>query len=232
MIWTAIILGFAGSLHCMGMCSPLAMAVANLSPTVILNRILYNAGRVLTYGVLGSIVSTVGLAFPLIKFQNLLSILLGIALLVIGISGVSAIRIPVVTTTLARLNIILKKLFSGFLQDKNHRSTFILGSLNGLLPCGLSFLALTYCITLAKPWDGFGFMLLFGLGTLPVMLGFTSVFNWLILRLHVTSQRLTTSLMIVSGVLLIVRVFIIHVPEAGCVSPEVIDIVVCASVKH
>lgn len=227
MIWTAIILGFAGSLHCMGMCSPLAMAVTNLSPTVIVNRVLYNAGRILTYGLLGSIVSTLGLGFPLIKFQNLLSVVLGIALLAIAVGGVSSIRIPFVTSALANLNAFLKKLFSRFIQIKNHRSTFILGGLNGLLPCGLSFLALTYCITLAGPWDGFVFMLLFGVGTLPVMLGFTSVFNWLIVKFRVTSQRLTTSLLIVSGILLIARVFIVHVPESGPHSNEV-DIVVCS----
>lgn len=227
MIWTAIILGFAGSLHCMGMCSPLAMAVTNLSPTVIINRVLYNAGRILTYGLLGSIVSILGLGFPLIKYQNFLSVLLGIALLVIAIGGVSSIRIPVVTRALASLSAFLKELFSRFIQIKSHRSTFILGALNGLLPCGLSFLALTYCITLAGPWDGFVFMLLFGLGTLPAMLGFTFVFSWLIVNLHVTSQRLTTSLLIVSGILLIARVFIVHVPENGLHGKE-IDIVVCS----
>jgi uncharacterized protein len=215
MIWTAIILGFAGSLHCMGMCSPLAMAVTNLSPTAVINRVLYNTGRILTYGLLGSIVSTLGLGFPLIKFQNLLSVFLGIALLVIGISGVSSLHIPVVTRVLANVNFFLKKLFSRFIQIKNHRSTFILGGLNGLLPCGLSFLALTYCITLAGPWNGFVFMLLFGLGTLPVMLGFTSVFNWLIVKLQeyllFISQKaalatmMSTLLFVVSARLIIVN---------------------------
>jgi sulfite exporter TauE/SafE len=227
MIWTALILGFAGSLHCLGMCSPLAMAVTNLSPVASLTRLLYNLGRILTYGILGGVVASVGLVFPMIKYQNLLSIVLGIALVTIGISGISVIKIPLITSALARLNYILKNLFARILRSRSLAATFLLGSLNGLLPCGLSFLALTYCVTLAAPFDGFNFMILFGVGTLPVMLGFTSVFKWLISKLHFTSQRLTVGLLIVSGLLLIARVFIVHLPESRSFNDAVVDIVIC-----
>src|SRR5687767_14417741 len=101
MIWTALIIGFAGSSHCLGMCSPLAMAVTTRS-SVLLNRTIYNTGRIFTYGILGSIIASFGLAFPLIKYQNIFSLLLGIAMLVIGLTGISAIRIPLVTSGLAK----------------------------------------------------------------------------------------------------------------------------------
>jgi sulfite exporter TauE/SafE len=227
MAWTALILGFAGSLHCLGMCSPLAIAVTNQSSTFSFARIAYNFGRILTYGFLGSTVATVGLIFPMVKFQNLLSIILGIGLVIIGIVGISTIRIPVITSSLAKLNYTLKSLFSKILRNRNFATTFLLGSLNGLLPCGLTFLALTYCVTLSGPLGGFNFMILFGFGTLPVMLGFTSVFKWLISILHFSSQRLTTGLLIVSGVLLIVRVFVVHLPESASFNNAVIDIAVC-----
>jgi len=227
MLWTAFILGFAGSLHCMGMCSPLAMSVTNLSSNVILSRIVYNLGRIATYGIFGVIVASVGLGFPLTKYQNLLSILLGISLLVIGLAGVTIIRVPFLTNVLGRFSLLLKRLFSKFLKRKNHLSTLTLGSLNGVLPCGLSFLALTYCLTLAGPDDGFIFMIAFGLGTLPVMLGFTSVFHWMVSRLNVQVKSITTSMLILSGLLLIGRVFFVHVPHADSVQQGVIDIVLC-----
>src|SRR5687768_1776813 len=97
MLWTAFILGFAGSLHCMGMCSPLAMSVTSLSVNVILSRFVYNMGRIITYGILGGVVASAGLGFPLTKYQNLLSILLGLSLLVVGLAGVSMFRVPFVT---------------------------------------------------------------------------------------------------------------------------------------
>jgi sulfite exporter TauE/SafE len=51
-MWTAIVLGLAGSLHCAGMCSPLAMAVTARKP-FMLHKVVYNTGRVLIYGLLG-----------------------------------------------------------------------------------------------------------------------------------------------------------------------------------
>ena len=228
MLWTALIMGFAGSLHCLGMCSPLAMAVTNLSPSVLLSRLLYNAGRIATYGLLGSMVSSIGFAFPLFKLQNLLSFLLGIALIVFGLAKISSIRVPFFTNVLGIISGKLKSLFSRFIHRKNRVSVFVLGSLNGLLPCGLSFLALASCLTIAGPLEGFNFMLLFGLGTLPVMLGFTSMFHLVLKRFHFSMPSLTRGLMIISGVLLIARVFLIHdSAPAENFTDVVVDIVVC-----
>lgn len=227
MIWTALIIGFAGSLHCLGMCSPLAMAVTNMSSAIVVNRLLYNLGRVFTYGFLGCLIATVGMPFSLMKYQNVLSILLGISLLVIGFAGLSAIRIPIITQALARFSLLLKKLFAKFIQRKKFGSTFILGAVNGLLPCGLSFLALTYCITLADAYDGFAFMVWFGIGTLPVMLGLTSVFVGVVKRFHVNVKAVTTGLLILSGLILIARVFIVHLPQGKSIHEGVVDIVLC-----
>jgi sulfite exporter TauE/SafE len=227
MLWTAIILGFAGSFHCMGMCSPLAMAVTNLSTKVFLSRLIYNTGRIVTYGILGSIVASTGLIFPMIKYQNLLSIMLGLALLIFGLAGVSIVKIPFVTSALGNFSLFLKGLFSKWLQKKSHLSTFAIGSLNGILPCGLSFLALTYCVMLSGPFDGFMFMSAFGFSTLPVMLGFTTAFSWMVSRFNLRIKSLTTGMMILSGLLLIGRVFFIHLPHAESIPQGVVDIVLC-----
>ena len=227
MIWTALIMGFAGSLHCLGMCSPLAMAVTNMTRSIMLSRLLYNFGRILTYGVMGSVIATIGMSFSFIKYQNLLSIFSGIALLVIGFAGISTVRIPFVSQTLGGFSMFLKGLFSSFIHKKSYGSTFLLGSLNGILPCGLSFLALTYCLTLTSPADGFIFMLGFGIGTLPVMIGLTSVFYWLLNRFHLNARTITTGMLILSGVILIARVFIVHLPHANSLQESVVDIVLC-----
>jgi sulfite exporter TauE/SafE len=227
MVWTAFIIGFAGSLHCLGMCSPLAMAVTNRSSAVLFNRLLYNSGRILTYGISGGLIASVGLAFPLIRYQNILSILLGLAMLIIGLTGISAIRLPLVTPALAKASTSLKSLFAKFLSHRNYGSSFLLGSLNGVLPCGLSFLALTYCFTLSGPIQGFTFMACFGIGTLPVMLGFTSIFHWLLMRLRFRMGSVSTIMLILSGLLLIARVFLVHLPESKSIHEGVVDIVLC-----
>lgn len=227
MIWTAFILGFAGSMHCMGMCSPLVMSITNLSTAVLLNRFLYNAGRIITYGLIGSIIASIGIVWPLVKYQNLVSIIMGIGLLVIGLAGVKGIRIPILTSILERFSLFLKGTFKDFIQRKNYGAMFVMGSLNGILPCGLSFLAFTSCLALPGPMNGFVFMIVFGLGTLPVMFGFTGAFSWLSNKFQLDGKRLATGMLILSGILLIARVFIVHLPHTESLQQGVVDIVLC-----
>lgn len=227
MIWTAIAIGFAGSLHCLGMCSPLAIAITNMSPAAALTRLLYNAGRILTYGVMGAGVATAGMAFPLARYQNLVSIVLGVSLLAIALAGVPAVKIPLLSRVLANFSLFLKGMFSRFLQRKGYGPTFLLGALNGMLPCGLSFLALAYCLTLAGPADGLMFMIGFGIGTLPVMIGFTGIFFWLLNRFHLNVRTIITAMLLLSGVMLVARVFIVHLPHADAPHRGVVDIVLC-----
>ena len=226
MIVTALIMGFAGSLHCVGMCSPLAMAVSNMSPRAFLNRTIYNAGRILTYGLLGASVGSLSEALPLSKFQNFVSILLGIVLLFIG-TGLLKANTFLLTNGVVKLTSRLKNLFTKFLARKNYRSVFFLGSLNGLLPCGLIWIALTYSITLQSPFESFGFMLLFGAGTLPVMLGFTTIIPNVLKRFNFNIQHVTSGMLIISGIMLIARVFIIHLPHQSSIHHGLIDIVLC-----
>jgi uncharacterized protein len=227
MFLTALILGIAGSLHCAGMCSPLAMTVTNLTSSVILNRILYNLGRITMYGVLGAIAATVGYTLPLSKFQNLLSVVLGLSLITMAVIGITGVRVPFFTTALLKFTAGLKKAFSRFLYHKNPGALLLLGSLNGLLPCGLTFLAISFCITVTAPLEGFTYMFVFGIGTLPVMLGFVSLVDYIKNRLNWNIKTLTTGLMVLSGILLIARIFLIHIPDGHVHELDLVDIVIC-----
>jgi sulfite exporter TauE/SafE len=220
MIWTALILGFVGSLHCIGMCSPLAMAATTISAKLIINRLVYHSGRILVYGLLGALVASAGFAFQISKYQNAVSIVLGLVL----IAAASTNRFPIHSNKLFnKLNVQLKMFFSGLLKIKNHFSVFLLGILNGFLPCGLTIVALSYCVISPSIGEGFGFMLLFGIGTLPALIGFASIFRWATHRLNFRPQFLMNSLQMLSGVILIARVFFIHTPHAT----NLIDIVLC-----
>jgi uncharacterized protein len=226
MVLTALIMGLTGSLHCVGMCSPLAMAVGNMNTRAFLNRVTYNAGRIVTYGLLGLGIAGVGLVLPISKFQNLVSILLGIILLLAGI-GLLKVNIPIFSRAIGALTSTIKKNFKKFLNRKNFGSVFLLGTLNGILPCGLVWIALTYSLTLQSPLEGFSFMMLFGVGTLPVMVGFTSIITQLLKRFNFNFQHITSAMLILSGILLIVRVFIVHLPHHHSLQQGVVDIVLC-----
>lgn len=224
---TALMIGFAGSLHCLGMCSPLVLAVTSMKPSALLNRTVYNAGRIATYASMGAVVAGIGMALPLHRFQNIISIVLGVILLLIGSGGLKGVTIPGITSLMQRVAQRLKKIFADCLKKKNRGAIFLMGTLNGLLPCGLTFLALSWCLTLRGPLDGFNFMLLFGAGTLPVMLGFAGALPLLIKRFHWSVPRLTTSMLILSGCILIARVFIVHIPHTAAEEGTLLDVILC-----
>ena len=94
---TALILGFAGSIHCIGMCAPLAIAVTSMRRSAALNRVAYNIGRVSTYGILGAIIASAGVVLPIHRYQNIISIVLGASLLLIALGGIKHVRIPGLT---------------------------------------------------------------------------------------------------------------------------------------
>lgn len=222
MWFTAILLGAAGSLHCLGMCSPLAMAVTSIRQPFFVNRLLYNLGRIFTYGVLGMIMSGFGSLFSLSGFQSILSVLMGVVLIFLGIAGVSSVRVSCITKAMTKMTTKLKNLFSFFLKKKTRGAITLMGMLNGLLPCGLTYLALSYCVTLPSVSTGFLFMIIFGLGTLPVMLGVTSFLQILVSRFPISFKKLTTHAMIALGVLLIVRAVYIHAPHAPVSEAEIV----------
>jgi sulfite exporter TauE/SafE len=226
MLTTALIMGFAGSLHCVGMCSPLVMAVTAVKRAALFYKLLYNAGRILTYSFFGVLVSSLGAVLPFSGFQNLFSILLGLTLLVVGFSGTNRLNVPLLTRNLQGLTNFLKIKFGKVYQRKTYLSIFILGTINGVLPCGLTFIALTYCLTLTSPADGFMFMLVFGIGTLPAMIGLPSLLNLMVRKLNLNLSRVTATLLIVSGSLLVARVFFTTIVHAESIQDGV-DIVLC-----
>jgi uncharacterized protein len=207
MIWTAVILGFAGSLHCMLMCSPLAYA-ATAGGKFLWKKGLYNSGRILTYGIGGGLVAGFGKVISVSGFQTILTIAIGFTLVVMGIAGISGLKIPFVTDALLKVNSFIKRSFGYFLQRKSSISVFLLGMVNGLLPCGITYLALTYCLTLAGPADGFNFMIWFGLGTLPAMLGLTSIVGLIIRKYDLKGSLITRYSYVVLGIIVVARLFL------------------------
>ncbi len=201
---TALLTGLAGSLHCIGMCGPLAMALPVGRFPVGQRRVargLYHAGRLSAYSLLGAIVGTVGQGVLLTGLQRPLSIGAGLFLLVWGIS---AKWFPgwFQTSGLARrLTAPLVRL----LQKPTLWHIVGFGFLNGLLPCGSIYLALAGALVTPSPVAGATYMLVFGLGTLPAMLGLLSLANWLTVAWR---QRLSRGLpwaTVLVALLLIVR---------------------------
>ncbi len=165
----AFLLGSLGSLHCAAMCGPLLLALPVLSGGAgqfVAGRLIYQFGRVTTYALLGLFAGGLGHSVALAGWQRWLSITFGVAIL-LGwlVSRKVALSAPVV-----RLVAQLKAAMSVQLRRRSVASLALLGMLNGLLPCGLVYVALAGAVTRGSWGGGVIYMTVFGLGTLPMML--------------------------------------------------------------
>jgi uncharacterized protein len=225
MSWlTALVMGLAGSLHCAGMCSPLAMALTKNKP-FLLSSILYNSGRVLVYALLGALGSAFGSLFHLASYQQAISILLGITFLLMGL-GIGGIRLPYFGAGINMFTAFLKRMFSSMLNQKSWATTFLLGMINGLLPCGLTYLALSACLVLPEAKDGFLFMIYFGLGTWPVMVGFTKLLGMAKWKSNFSLARFSRFAMVFIGCVLLLRVWLLPHQDTQ-MAKSVHQIVIC-----
>ena len=208
MYYAAIMMGLAGSMHCAGMCSPLAMAVTRSRPFVISN-LLYNSGRIFVYAILGLIAASAGSFVHLNSYQQIISVMLAVGFLLAGFN-MTSMKIPFLERGMAKANSKLKRAFGEFLGRKSNVSTFILGMINGMLPCGLTYMALSACLILPKASDGFLFMMLFGFGTWPMMIGLVKIFGQARWMKQFSMARLSKIVLVFIGCTLLVRVWWIH----------------------
>lgn len=229
MMWiTALSLGLLGSLHCAGMCSPLMMAVTSFRSKIVISRLVYNGGRIFVYSMLGALIAGTGLGLSFARLQNVIAIGLGFTLLVIGLFGSGVVNLPgVLHTPLQKFSYLLKTKFATFTRTAGLHYTFATGMLNGILPCGLSLIALSFCITLRGPMDGFNFMALFGLGTLPALLGAGWAFQSITKKLSLSSAQLTSITLVISGILIIARIFLQHPVTQQDLGQHLADVILC-----
>ena len=166
---TALVLGFLGSLHCAGMCGPLALALPATGRSdrdFVAGRLAYNLGRILTYCTLGIVFGLLGKTLLLAGIQRWVSIALGVLLLIAMLTT----RRFAAALPLLFLVERLKSRMAALLRQRTLASLLILGMLNGLLPCGLVYVAAGAALLSGGILPGAQFMLFFGLGTVPMML--------------------------------------------------------------
>lgn len=217
----ALILGFGGSLHCMAMCGPLVMYMKfgkQNSWRTYGNMAVYHLGRILTYALLGGIAGALGWAVSLGNYHQWLSLIMGGFILISGLLSFTGwIMLPGLNTRWFSKGMEkLKKLPKSL-------SLFVMGGLNGLLPCGLVYVAIGTSVVTASPLEAAFFMAIFGLGTTPLLTSLPVLQRMLqkefkgrtILRINWKGV-----LAIIAGLLLIVRGLNLNIPY---VSPGTVE---------
>ncbi len=179
-IITIITIAFLGSFgHCIGMCGGIVLAYSTIKiepesskVSKSIAHLLYNLGRVLTYTILGAVFGAIG---GVATFNNIangsLLIVAGVAMVLAGLSLMGKIKFLTLIEHSFSSSSFYKNAFKKVLNSKSNASFFILGMLNGLLPCGfVYFFAITAAST-ADPFYGALVMAIFGLSTIPAMFG-------------------------------------------------------------
>jgi hypothetical protein len=221
LFFAALTLGMMGSFHCIGMCGPLAFSLplSNSSDFAkFAGTFLYNSGRIVTYSALGLLFGLAGQSFSLFGFQQGLSIAVGLTILFFVFAPkkwfVNTGNSNVFATYSYKVRSMLGKLF----LKKTYRSLFAIGLLNGLLPCGLIYMAIAGAIASANPFTSAFFMASFGLGTLPVMWSVSFFGNYIGIGLRQKIRRAYPVLMVLMACLLIIRGMGLGIPY---VSPAI-----------
>ncbi len=211
MIWTAFILGLVGSVHCAGMCGPLALALPQAGKSgsaFLLGRVAYNLGRTVTYCLLGLLFGAVGKALWLAGVQRWTSIALGVALLL----GLFTSRRLALWTPVIALVERTRSGMSALLRRRSFSALTLLGLLNGLLPCGLVYVACAGAAATGSILSGAQYMVAFGAGTVPMLLAISLSGKIVPLPLRLRLRKAIPVSVFLLGALLILRGLSLGIP--------------------
>ena len=211
---TALTLGFLGSLHCLGMCGPLVMAMPLQSDSrivTITNTILYHSLRIVAYAMLGLLPGIIGEGLLMTSTQKWLSTILGIVFIIAAILSFRSqltIRIP----GLDKVNMLLQNIFKKWLDRSGYLQIGTMGFLNGLIPCGMVYMAMAAALGSSGVVGSMSFMILFGVGTLPIFFALALFQHLDLFHLRKNLTKLIPISLGVIGVLFLWRGLFIEVP--------------------
>lgn len=199
----AFITGLLGSFHCVGMCGGIVLAVQAKHWQ---NALIYHLGRSLMYAMIGLLFGLFGRGLYVAGFQQYLSIFLGICM--IGFVLLPTQNFPFLYQFYQKA----KQLFKPLQIRNSFLSTFTLGILNGLLPCGLVYAAVFVAIATADAFYGASYMFLFGLGTMPMLFALSISQKIMPVSMRFRLNKLVPVFVVCVGILLIVRGLNLNIP--------------------
>jgi len=201
-------LGLVGSAHCVGMCGPIVIALQlNRESWVkkFIGGLLYNVGRTITYGILGALFGLFGQGLRLAGFQQWVSIILGIIMILSVFFPLFLKNNALYTKFISGYSSRLLGKFGKHFRTGKYSSLFIIGLFNGLLPCGLVYIAVAGAIETGHFLDGTAFMFAFGAGTTPLLYLLGIFSNTVSGKIRHWMNKVLPILIVLVGILFILR---------------------------
>jgi len=208
MLWTALVLGLAGSFHCIGMCGPIAFVLPvdrSSKRKVFFQTFLYNIGRLISYSLIGLLFGFIGKGLYLAGFQQRLSVLMGAIMIATILIPISLFNKYNFSKPLYKIIGQVKTKLGFYLNKKSNKALFSIGFFNGFLPCGLVYMALIGSISTGNSIQGSLYMAIFGLGTIPMMSAAILLGNFVSLSLRSKIQKAIPVFVVIIGLMFILR---------------------------
>jgi hypothetical protein len=190
------------------MCGPIAMMLPvdrNNQAKKVTQIITYHAGRLTAYGSIGFVFGLVGKGFFLAGIQQNLSIFIGLAMIIIVLTPENIFAKYNFSKPAFQLISKIKTALGIQFRNKSYKSLFTIGLLNGLLPCGMVYVALFGAIAMQSESLGVLYMILFGLGTVPMMSSAVYINLYLTVPIRNKIQKIIPYAAVLIGCLFILR---------------------------
>jgi len=215
MLYSAFIFGLISSFHCIGMCGPIAMMLpVDRSNEVkkITQIITYHIGKLTAYGILGLVFGLLGRSFYLAGMQQQLSIIVGVLMIVVALVPEKIFAKYNFSKPVYKVITKVKSSLGKQFKNKSYKSLFTIGLLNGFLPCGMVYVAIFGAIAMQSISLGVLYMILFGIGTIPMLTAVIYVSNLLSFSFRGTLQKIIPVVAVVIGMLFIIRGLGLDIP--------------------
>ena len=213
-ISTGLILGLAGSLHCVGMCGPLSLGLPMQERSAARRAFalaLYHIGRIITYSLLGMVFGLMGRRFYLAGMQQGLSIALGVAMLTLT-TQYFVFRYAYQPAFIKKFYSHLQQSMIRVMKNISWPNYFLFGAMNGLLPCGMVYVAVAAAMSTNDVLSGMLMMASFGTGTFPALFVLASLGHLLKMPVRNQLRRLSPYFVCAIGLVLILRGLNLGIP--------------------
>ncbi len=207
LLYAALIFGLLTGFHCIGMCGPIAIALPLNShswPHKIFGSLTYNIGRVVTYTLMGAVFGLLGQGLALAGFQQWLSIVIG-SVMMLSVFFPLLFKSVVAKSPLFPLANQIKHKLGLLFGKKSYPALFLIGLLNGLLPCGPVYAAIGLSLASGNVVSGAACMALFGLGTIPIMLSLSLLGNFFTIKVRSKIRRFVPVFIVLMGLWFIMK---------------------------
>ncbi|GAB2768424.1 sulfite exporter TauE/SafE family protein [Rhabdobacter roseus] len=213
--YLAFSMGLLSSFHCVGMCGPIALALPihrGSRAQQVLGLLAYNGGRALTYALLGSLFGLLGSSFLWMGYLRYVTLAVGVLMVGYVLWPAYLERHLRPPGWWQRAVQRVKGQMARLLGRRHVGGWVLLGSLNGLLPCGMVYMAVISSVATGSALNGGLFMFTFGLGTLPAMMAVGYFKQWFTPPLRTRLRRLTPFLLALAGTWIVARSLFIQPP--------------------